>query len=173
MAWSRVWAIQKPYPSLYIESFLSWECRTRVKMSWWTRLPTPATARHLLYGIIIGFSISLSSTSLALYYQARKRDRLAARYDPRPIELRSDEILSGVTGLIGMHHLWLYLIVDFTGVFTGNTPLVRINSLSNALGVEILGKAEVWLFEQINGPANTGVVPEPWRKCQRSRCIAK
>ena len=25
----------------------------------------------------------------------------------------------------------------------GNTPLVRINSLSNALGVEILGKAEV------------------------------
>jgi cysteine synthase len=26
---------------------------------------------------------------------------------------------------------------------SGNTPLVRINSLSNALGVEILGKAEV------------------------------
>lgn len=25
----------------------------------------------------------------------------------------------------------------------GNTPLVRINSLSDALGVEILGKAEV------------------------------
>ena len=27
----------------------------------------------------------------------------------------------------------------------GNTPLVRINSLSDALGVEILGKAEVSL----------------------------
>ena len=28
-------------------------------------------------------------------------------------------------------------------VVIGNTPLVRINSLSDALGVEILGKAEV------------------------------
>jgi cysteine synthase len=28
-------------------------------------------------------------------------------------------------------------------VVTGNTPLMRINSLSDALGVEILGKAEV------------------------------
>jgi cysteine synthase A len=46
------------------------------------------------------------------------------RADLRPIELRSDEVLDGVTGLIG------------------NTPLVRINSLSDALGVEILGKAE-------------------------------
>ncbi|RXW16045.1 hypothetical protein EST38_g9804 [Candolleomyces aberdarensis] len=35
-----------------------------------------------------------------------------------------DEIVNGVTGLIG------------------NTPLMRINSLSDALGVEILGKAE-------------------------------
>jgi hypothetical protein len=31
----------------------------------------------------------------------------------------------------------------FARVEIGNTPLVRINSLSNALGVEILGKAEV------------------------------
>ncbi|KIM78831.1 hypothetical protein PILCRDRAFT_792674 [Piloderma croceum F 1598] len=89
-------------------------------MSWLS----PWIPRHLLYGIIIGVSLSLSSTSLALFYQSRKRDRVAAQFDPRPIELRSDEILSGVTGLIG------------------NTPLVRINSLSDALGVEILGKAE-------------------------------
>ncbi len=33
----------------------------------------------------------------------------------------------------------------FISEFTGNTPLVRINSLSDALGVEILGKAEVSL----------------------------
>ena len=84
-------------------------------MSWlssWIRLPTPAAARHLLYGIIIGFSISLSSTSLALYYRSRKRDRVAARFDPRPIELRSDEILSGVTGLIGMwqRDIWFQCI---------------------------------------------------------------
>ncbi|KAG2364065.1 tryptophan synthase beta subunit-like PLP-dependent enzyme [Suillus spraguei] len=46
------------------------------------------------------------------------------QHEPRPIELRSNEVVHGVTGLIG------------------NTPLVRIDSLSNALGVEILGKAE-------------------------------
>lgn len=45
-------------------------------------------------------------------------------FKPRPIELRSDEVALGVTGLIG------------------NTPLLRINSLSDALGVNILGKAE-------------------------------
>jgi cysteine synthase A len=67
--------------------------------------------------------------------------------DSRPIELRSDEILDGVSGLIGacpssvdarvlgLRERILY--------HTGNTPLVRINSLSDALGVEILGKAEV------------------------------
>ncbi|KAF7981911.1 hypothetical protein HWV62_31513 [Athelia sp. TMB] len=66
----------------------------------------------------------MSSTTFALYYRARRRERLTTKFHLRPIELRSDEILSGVTGLIG------------------NTPLVRINSLSDALGVEILGKAE-------------------------------
>ncbi|KAK7044166.1 Cysteine synthase 2 [Paramarasmius palmivorus] len=66
----------------------------------------------------------MTSTSIALWYKARKEERLARQFDPRPIELRSDEVLVGVTGLIG------------------NTPLIRINSLSDALGVEILGKAE-------------------------------
>ncbi|KAL6301251.1 PALP-domain-containing protein [Sparassis latifolia] len=87
-------------------------------------LPTSTTLRHIVYGIIIGFSLSLTSTSFASYYQQRKRERLARQFEARPIELRSDEVLRGVTGLIG------------------NTPLVRINSLSDALGVEILGKAE-------------------------------
>ncbi|KZP34447.1 PALP-domain-containing protein [Athelia psychrophila] len=93
----------------------------------WIRLPTPGAARHLLYGILLGVSLSMSSTTLALYYQARKRERLeriTKNFSLRPIELRSDEICAGVAGLIG------------------NTPLVRINSLSDALGVEILGKAE-------------------------------
>lgn len=59
-------------------------------------------------------------------------------YVPRPIELRSDEIVNGVVGLIGTYSS------NFTTRFTdlmrvsGNTPLVRINSLSDALGVEIL-----------------------------------
>ncbi|KAJ8695927.1 Cysteine synthase 2 [Pleurotus ostreatus] len=94
--------------------------------SWISRInvPSPTAIRQILYGVILGVSLSIASTSLAVYYQARKRERLAAQYQPRPIELRRDEVLSGVTGLIG------------------NTPLIRINSLSDALGVEILGKAE-------------------------------
>ncbi|KIY64946.1 PALP-domain-containing protein [Cylindrobasidium torrendii FP15055 ss-10] len=90
----------------------------------WLRTPARPTLRHLLYGIVLGFSLSITSTSLALAFERRKRERINHNFEARPIELRRDEILSGVTGLIG------------------NTPLVRINSLSDALGVEILGKAE-------------------------------
>jgi len=90
-------------------------------MSW---LPSPSTARHLFYGIFIGFSLSIASTSVVSAYRKRRDHNVAEKDSPRPIELRSDEVLDGVTGLIG------------------NTPLVRINSLSNALGVAILGKAE-------------------------------
>ncbi|KAK0449112.1 PALP-domain-containing protein [Armillaria borealis] len=90
---------------------------------WW-RIPSPPTVRHVIYGLFLGFSLSLTSTSIALFFQRRKQERIAAQFEARPIELRSDEVLKGVTGLIG------------------NTPLVRINSLSNALGIEILGKAE-------------------------------
>ena len=113
---------------------------------WISRWPS----RHLLYGILIGFSVSITSTSLAVYYNSRKKLRSAPNFTARPIELRSDEILSGVTGLIGMSHHTATL-VDQQLTFLqshhqGNTPLIRINSLSNALGVEILGKAEVGLI---------------------------
>ncbi|KAH9991801.1 PALP-domain-containing protein [Russula vinacea] len=90
-------------------------------MSW---VPSPSTVRHLFYGILIGFSLSFATTSAITAYRKREEDGATMRVSPRPIELRSDEVLDGVTGLIG------------------NTPLVRINSLSDALGVEILGKAE-------------------------------
>lgn len=72
-----------------------------LKIPAWIRWPSPSTARHVLYGIILGFSLALTSSSLALYFQARKRQHLVARFEPRPIELRSDDVLSGVTGLIG------------------------------------------------------------------------
>ncbi|KAI0780249.1 PALP-domain-containing protein [Fomes fomentarius] len=88
------------------------------------RLPARSTARHIFYGVLVGFALSLTTTSVISFYRERKRERLPPTFEPRPIELRSDEVLDGVTGLIG------------------NTPLVRIPSLSNALGVEILGKAE-------------------------------
>src|SRR4051794_38285340 len=85
----------------------------------WNR-PKVKLTRDLVLGLFLGFTFSLSSASLALYWQQRRRRKAVARTVPRPIQLRSDEVVHGVVGLIG------------------NTPLVRINSLSDALGIEIL-----------------------------------
>ncbi|KAF8160706.1 tryptophan synthase beta subunit-like PLP-dependent enzyme [Crassisporium funariophilum] len=103
---------------------MSWISTAGFALPSWLQWPSRSTARHVLIGVLLGFSFSLTSTSLAFYYQQRKKDRQAKHFSPRPIELRSDEVVRGVVGLIG------------------NTPLIRINSLSDALGVEILGKAE-------------------------------
>lgn len=86
-----------------------------------------AVARHIAFGILVGFTLSVVSTSRSIssYWRSRRRQSLSQeQHEFRPIVLRSDEVVHGVTGLIG------------------NTPLVRIDSLSDALGVEILGKAE-------------------------------
>ncbi|KAG1827823.1 tryptophan synthase beta subunit-like PLP-dependent enzyme [Suillus variegatus] len=81
--------------------------------------------RHITFGILIGFTLSVTSTSISSYWRSRRRQSVSQeQHKSRPIELRSNEVVYGVTGLIG------------------NTPLVRIDSLSDALGVEILGKAE-------------------------------
>ncbi|KIM45342.1 hypothetical protein M413DRAFT_338217 [Hebeloma cylindrosporum] len=103
---------------------MAWTSTLLSSLSPWLQWPSRTTTRHVLIGVLIGFSFSVTSTSFAVYYQQRKRERQIANFSARPIELRSDEIVKGVAGLIG------------------NTPLVRINSLSDALGVEILGKAE-------------------------------
>ncbi|KDQ55692.1 hypothetical protein JAAARDRAFT_59673 [Jaapia argillacea MUCL 33604] len=88
-------------------------------------MPSSSTMRNVFFGILIGVSLSLTTTSLVQRYERRKKPRIKEKvFEPRPIELRSDEIVDGVAGLIG------------------HTPLVRIKSLSDALGVEILGKAE-------------------------------
>ncbi|PIL36040.1 hypothetical protein GSI_01700 [Ganoderma sinense ZZ0214-1] len=83
-----------------------------------------SSAKQLFYGVLAGIALSITTTSVNNYFQEQKQKNAAASFEPRPIELRSDEVVDGVTGLIG------------------NTPLVRIKSLSDALGVEILGKAE-------------------------------
>ncbi|KAH9892726.1 PALP-domain-containing protein [Cubamyces lactineus] len=88
------------------------------------KLPSKASNKYIFFGVLIGLALSLTTTSVLEYLQERKRKRAELTFEPRPIELRSDEVVDGVTGLIG------------------NTPLVRIKSLSDALGVEILGKAE-------------------------------
>ncbi|KAJ7212992.1 PALP-domain-containing protein [Mycena pura] len=92
----------------------------------------PRAARPLALGIVIGFSLSVSSSAVFRYFQ-RRRQRIAqelaqshiSELQSRPIELRSDDVLDGIVGVIG------------------NTPLIRIPSLSNALKVDILAKAEV------------------------------
>ncbi|KAJ7933853.1 tryptophan synthase beta subunit-like PLP-dependent enzyme [Mycena leptocephala] len=91
--------------------------------------PLPRTVRPLALGIVLGISLSVSSSAVVQYFERRRR-RIALsqsqipELENRPIELRSDDVLDGIVGLIG------------------NTPLIRIPSLSNALNVEILAKAE-------------------------------
>ncbi|KAK2465230.1 hypothetical protein APHAL10511_002584 [Amanita phalloides] len=96
----------------------------RFHLSTWLQPPCRTAFKHILYGIFIGYCLSVTSNTLLQYYEAKKRHRHLSEDLFRPIELRKDDVLDGVVGLIG------------------NTPLIRINSLSNALGVEILGKAE-------------------------------
>ncbi|GAA6024655.1 hypothetical protein JCM11491_003454 [Sporobolomyces phaffii] len=81
--------------------------------------------RSLVLGLICGFSLSLSLTSLAGWASERWKLRWSTRpLESRDIEVHGEHVVAGVEGLIG------------------NTPLIRINSLSDALGVEILGKCE-------------------------------
>ena len=61
-----------------------------------------ATLRpQLLYGVAIGVSFSLSTFALAIWYYNSKPSQVAPKFGLRPIQLRSDEIVNGVTGLIG------------------------------------------------------------------------
>jgi len=75
----------------------------------WLQWPSRTATRHVLIGVLIGVSFSLTSTSFAVYHQQRKRERQIADFSARPIELRSDEIVKGVVGLIGLpllgHHV--------------------------------------------------------------------
>lgn len=73
----------------------------------WLQFSTPSTAKHVAYGVIIGIMLSAAATTtvslLPSSYRERKRQRRteASSVPPRPIEIRTDEILNGVTGLIG------------------------------------------------------------------------
>lgn len=94
-------------------------------MSW---VPSPATARHLFYGILIGFSLSFASTSAISAYRKRRGDSDTARANIRPIELRSDEVLDGVTGLIGAWpRIWLIMFGSQGGL--GNKATLHWSGL--------------------------------------------
>lgn len=125
------------------------------------RLPNRLT-RDLTIGLLVGITVSLSSTSLALLAQGWRRRRAISRIPPRPIELRSDEIVDGVIGLIGRSP---WTLVTTGADEQGNTPLIRINSLSDALGVEILvslGMIRVLLTDHLVGQSRS-----PSRSCSR------
>lgn len=83
----------------------------------------------LLLGIALGAAFSAATGALGVYARGQYKRRMVRRWEEedagKPIEVRSGEAVDGVTGLIG------------------NTPLVRIESLSRLTGCEILGKCEV------------------------------
>ena len=56
---------------------------------------------QLLYGVAMGVSFSLSTLALVMWYYNSKPFRPSSKFDSRRVQLRSDEIVNGVTGLIG------------------------------------------------------------------------
>jgi cysteine synthase A len=68
----------------------------------WERLKLPTKlTRDLFWGVLVGVTFSLSSTTLALIAQQWRKRNAVSRVPPRPIEIRSEEVVDGVIGLIG------------------------------------------------------------------------
>ncbi|OCF30485.1 cysteine synthase A [Kwoniella heveanensis BCC8398] len=109
----------------------------------WDRLRFPSRfTRDLVWGLVLGVTLSLSSTSVATLFQNWRRKRAIARIPPRPIELRSDEIVPGVIGLIGRSQLNSAQLRSDRGSWSIMAMATASPARSDALGVEILGKAE-------------------------------
>lgn len=65
-------------------------------------LRDPILYRHLFFGLIAGFSISYSTaTLLGLVWKRKRTVSLPTNESLRTIEIRNDEIVHGVSGLIG------------------------------------------------------------------------
>lgn len=100
--WNRDGLLISAYTTLHLGKIeaMAW---TDIFSNVWNRLRLPTRfTRDLLIGIAVGITFSLSSTSLALLAQGWRRRRAVQRIPPRPIQLRSDEVVPGVIGLIGM-----------------------------------------------------------------------
>ncbi|CAG8524445.1 4315_t:CDS:2 [Funneliformis mosseae] len=87
------------------------------------------TSRQLIYGLLLGVILTLSTNSLRRWLKRKNGDKFNGNKRElnsprRPSDVISEDIVDGIEGLIG------------------NTPLMRIKSLSDATGCEILGKAE-------------------------------
>jgi hypothetical protein len=70
-------------------------------LPWWLRPSRLGGRNSLLLGLTLGFSLSLSLTGLALYARDAWKRSLRKKAEKRVIEIRSDEIVDGVEGLIG------------------------------------------------------------------------
>jgi cysteine synthase A len=83
---------------------------------------TNNTSRHLIYGILIGVILALSTNSFISWWKRKNQDdnKNTRELRKQPSDIRSEDIADGIEGLIG------------------NTPLMRIKSLSDATGCEIL-----------------------------------
>ena len=141
-------------PSRACQPFLYAFTMFGLDLNFWDKLRLPRKlTRDLLWGLFIWITLSVSSTTLGLIAQEWRRKRALGRIPPRPIEIRSEEVVDGVIGLIGMSHAWpgAFVVADF-GLNAGNTPLLRINSLSDALGVEIMVRQNV-IADYTNGRA--------------------
>ncbi|GES77465.1 PALP-domain-containing protein [Rhizophagus clarus] len=96
---------------------------------------TISTSRHLIYGLLFGVILSFSTNSFINWWKRKNQDDSKNTPELRtPRDIRSGDIADGIEGLIG------------------NTPLMRIKSLSDATGCEILGKAEVAESEKLIQP---------------------
>ncbi|KAG8799718.1 hypothetical protein FRC19_006561 [Serendipita sp. 401] len=83
----------------------------------------PRPSIELVAGLLLGMALSSSLMSLWTWMMPT-RSNDDSEHDLKTTQGRRDEIANGVPDIIG------------------NTPLIRIRSLSQALGVDILGKAE-------------------------------
>lgn len=70
-------------------------------LPWFVRPSKLGPVRSLLFGISLGFSVSLSLTGIALYALDAWKRGLRKKGEKQLIELRENEVLIGVEGLIG------------------------------------------------------------------------
>jgi len=70
-------------------------------LPWFVRPSKLGPVRSLLFGISLGFSISASLTGIALYALDSWKRALRKKAERQLIELKENEVLDGVEGLIG------------------------------------------------------------------------
>lgn len=85
----------------------------------WNRTPG-RSFRQLFYGIALGISLTYTTTSLIQSYRKRRTHDRISKFSPRPIELRTDDVVSGVVGLIG-DVLFFSLLVHIGLILTQET----------------------------------------------------